>query len=204
MLRIWGRTNSLNVQKPLMALEEIGLPYERINAGLAFGVNDTPAYRAMNPNGLVPTIDDDGFVLWESNAIVRYLASAYAPGALWPLDARVRASAERWMDWQLTTLLAPLNAMFVPLVRNPGSGDPAVFDAARKACEANFAILDELLARQPYVTGDAFGMADCCIAPVAHRWLNLPIARPDLPHLARWFALARGRPSAKVLELPLS
>jgi glutathione S-transferase len=204
MLRIWGRTNSLNVQKALMALEEIGRPYERINAGLAFGVNDTPAYRAMNPNGLVPTIDDDGFVLWESNAIVRYLASAYGPGVLWPLDARVRAGAERWMDWQLTTLLAPVNAMFVPLVRNPGSGDPAAVEAARQTSEAHFALLDDLLARQPYVTGDAFGMADCCIAPVAHRWLHLPVARVDLPHLARWFAAVGRRASAKVLELPLS
>ena len=134
MLRIWGRTNSLNVQKALMALEEIGRPYARIDAGLAYGVNDTPAFRAMNPNGLVPVIDDEGFVLWESNAIVRYLASAYAPGVLWPLDARERAGAERWMDWQLTLLLAPLNAMFVPLVRNPGSGDPAAMAAARSAC----------------------------------------------------------------------
>ena len=204
MLRIWGRTNSLNVQKALMALEEIGRPYARIDAGLAFGVNDTPAFRAMNPNGLVPVIDDEGFVLWESNAIVRYLASAYAPGVLWPLDARERAGAERWMDWQLTLLLAPLNAMFVPLVRNPGSGDPAAMAAARSACEAHFAMLDALLARQPYVTGAAFGMADCCIAPVAHRWLHLPLTRPDFPHLEGWFARVRARPSAKVLELPLS
>lgn len=204
MLRIWGRANSLNVQKALMALEEIGEPFERVDAGLAFGVVNTPEYRAMNPNGLVPTLDDDGLLLWESNTIVRYLCASRAPGALWPTDARVRAAAERWMDWQLTTLLSPINVIFVPLVRAPGSGDSAGIEAARQTCEANFAILDRLLASQPYVTGAEFGMADCCIAPVAHRWLNLPIARESRPHLEQWYARIRARLSSKVLLLPLS
>jgi len=204
MLRIWGRTNSLNVQKALLALEEIGRPYERIDAGLAFGLVNTPQYRAMNPNGLVPTLDDDGFILWESNSIVRYLCAAYAPGALWPVDAKARASAERWMDWQLTTLLNPVNVLFLPLVRAPGTGDPQTFEAARLACEANFGLLDALLAGQAFVTGDAFGMADCVIAPVVHRWLNLPLVLPELPNLVRWYEDLRARPSSKVLELPLS
>lgn len=204
MLRIWGRTNSLNVQKALLALEEIGRPYERIDAGLAFGLVNTPDYRAMNPNGLVPTLDDDGFILWESNSIVRYLCAAYAPGALWPLDVRVRAAAERWMDWQLTTLLNPVNTLFLPLVRAPGTGDPQAFEAARLACEANFGLLDGLLSRQAFVTGEAFGMADCAIAPVVHRWLSLPLERPALPILQRWYEIICARPSSKVLELPLS
>ncbi|MDB5569931.1 MAG: glutathione S-transferase-like protein [Hyphomicrobiales bacterium] len=204
MLRIWGRSNSLNVQKPLVALEELGIPYERIDAGLAFGVVNTPEYRALNPNGLVPTIDDDGFVLWESNSIVRYLCASRSPGGMWPTDAKVRAQAERWMDWQLTTLLAPINVLFLPLVRAPGTGDPKSFDAARATCERNFGELDALLARQPFVTGDAFGMADCTMAPVAHRWFNLPMERQPRPHLEAWYAGVRARPSSKVLELPLS
>lgn len=204
MLRIWGRTNSLNVQKALLALEETGRPYQRIDAGLAFGIVKTPQYRAMNPNGLVPTLDDDGFILWESNSIVRYLCAAYAPGVLWPLDAKARASAERWMDWQLTTLINPVNTLFLPLIRAPGTGDPQNFEAARLACEANFGLLDELLSRQAFVTGDAFGMADCAIAPVVHRWLSLPLERPALPNLQRWYEIICARPSAKVLELPLS
>jgi len=204
MLRLYGRTNSLNVQKTLLALEEIGRPYERLDAGMAFGVVDTPAYRALNPNGLVPTIDDDGFVLWESNAILRYLCARYAPGAMWPQDAQARAAADRWMDWQLTTLLDPVNAMFLPLVRAPGTGDPATMDAGRKESERCMGMLDSLLVRQAFVTGEAFGMADCSIAPVVHRWFHLPIERPALPHLEAWYARVRARASARVLLLPLS
>ncbi|MBX9759570.1 MAG: glutathione S-transferase family protein [Beijerinckiaceae bacterium] len=203
MLTIWGRTNSLNVQKALMALEEAGIAYERFDAGLAFGVVNTPQYRQMNPNGLVPTIDDDGFVLWESNAIIRYVCARYAP-ALWPADAQARASAERWMDWQLTTLLDPVNDLFRPLIRRMWEPDPAELEKARAACARNFAVLDDVLSRQPFMTGAAFGMADCSIAPVAHRWLSLPVERPAAPHLEAWFARVRARPSARVLELPLS
>ena len=203
MLKIWGRTNSLNVQKALMALEEAGVAYERFEAGLAFGVVNTPEYRQMNPNGLVPTIDDDGFILWESNSIIRYVCARYAP-ALWPADPRVRASAERWMDWQLTTLLDPVNDLFRPLIRKMWAPDPESLEKARSACARNFAVLDDVLSRQPFMTGEAFGIADCSIAPVAHRWLNLPVERPAAPHLDAWFARVRARPSARVLELPLS
>ena len=154
----------------------------------------------MNPNGLVPTIDDDGFVLWESNSIIRYVCARYAP-ALWPADPRARASAERWMDWQLTTLLDPVNDLFRPLIRKMWQ-PPEAIEKARAACARNFAVLDDVLARQPFMTGDAFGMAEGCIAPVAHRWLNLPVERPVAPRLEDWFARVRARPSARVLELP--
>ncbi len=203
MLTIWGRTNSLNVQKALMALEEAGVAYERFDAGLAFGIVNTPRYRQMNPNGLVPTIDDEGFVLWESNAIIRYVCARYAP-ALAPADVQARASAERWMDWQLTTLLDPVNDLFRPLIRRMWEPDPSELEKARATCARNFAVLDDVLSRQPFMTGAAFGVADCSIAPVAHRWLSLPVERPDAPNLAAWFARVRERPSARVLELPLS
>jgi glutathione S-transferase len=204
MLRIWGRTNSLNVQKALLALEEADVPYERRDAGLSFGVVNTPEYRRMNPNGLVPTIEDGGFVLWESNAIVRYVCAKYAPGRLWSTDPQDRAAAERWMDWQLTTLLDPLNALFRPLVRGMDSPGAEAMEKARETCARNFAILDDLLGRQPYVSGAHFGVGDCSIAPAAHRWFNLPVERPDAPHLEAWYARVRARPSAKVLETPLS
>jgi glutathione S-transferase len=204
MLRIWGRTNSLNVQKALLALEEAGVAYERRDAGLSFGVVNTPEYRSMNPNGLVPTIEDGGFVLWESNSIVRYVCSRYAAGRLWPTDPQARAAAERWMDWQLTTLLDPLNALFRPLVRGMASPGAEAMEKARETCARNFAILDELLGRQPYVSGADLGVGDCSIAPAAHRWFNLPVERPGAPHLEAWYARVLARPSAKVLETPLS
>ena len=104
LLNIWGRLSSINVRKVVWAAQEAGVPFERVDAGMAFGIVDTPAYRAHNPNALVPLIDDGGFVLWESNAIVRYLLARYAPGRLYPDDLQQRFDAERWMDWQQTTL----------------------------------------------------------------------------------------------------
>ncbi len=125
MLKIWGRKNSSNVRKVLWCAEEAGLAYERIDAGGAFGVvNDAP-YRALNPNGVVPTLEDEGFVLWESNTIVRYLAARYAPD-LYPQDLQQRASAEKWMDWTTSSLAAPFRTVFWGTVRTPPEQrDPA-------------------------------------------------------------------------------
>ena len=176
MLRIWGRTNSLIVQKALLCLEEIGLPYERLEAGMQFGVNDTEAYRSMNPNGLVPTIDDEGFILWESNSIVRYLASRHSVDRLWPTDSQQRASAERWMDWQLSVFLPAVNPAFVQLVRTPeAERKPSVIETARRNAERAMAILDAHLADREWPALDRFTIADCALAPVAHRWLSLPV-----------------------------
>lgn len=203
MLKIWGRTNSVNVQKALAALEEAAVPYERVDAGLAYGVVNTPEYRALNPNGLVPTIDDDGFVLWESNSIIRYISAKYAPH-LCPADPQARAAAERWMDWQLTTLLDPLNAIFRPLVRKMGTPDPDSIEKARIECLRNFAILDAVLSHQPFFTGASLGIADCCLAPLTHRWLHLPVERAPAPHLEEWYARMRLRPCGAILQLPIS
>jgi glutathione S-transferase len=205
MIKVWGRNNSLNVQKVILTLEEIGLPYERTDAGLHFGVVNTAEYRAINPNGRVPTIDDMGFTLWESNAIVRYLCARYSEGKLWPLDARRRADADRWMDWQQTTLLDPINAIFRPLVRKDVEAKPEVIEAGIKTAEGNAAVLDALLSERPWVSGGTFGMADCVIATVVHRWMHLPIERQPRPHLERWYKAICERPwSSKVLILPLS
>src|SRR6266850_2169868 len=140
MLKIWGRTNSVNVKKALWALEELGLKYERIDAGMQFGVNNTPEYRRMNPTGLVPTIEDDGFVLWESHSIVRYLAARHGAGTLWPNDLRARADAERWMDWAFT-FQAAFRTVFWGLVRTPPEKrDMAAIEDARKKCAELLAI----------------------------------------------------------------
>ena len=119
MLKIWGRTNSINVQKVLWCCAELNLPFERIDAGMAFGVNNTPEYKAMNPNALVPVINDDGFILWESHAIVRYLARKHGNGTLCPAGAQDYADADRWMDWQLSTIAEPMRIAFWGLIRTP-------------------------------------------------------------------------------------
>ena len=119
MLKLWGRKNSSNVKKVMWACAELGVPYERIDAGLHFGITTTDEFREKNPNGMIPVIDDDGFILWESNAILRYLCTKHPKAPFWPTDPKIRASADRWMDWQLTTLGPPIGPAFMQLVRAP-------------------------------------------------------------------------------------
>lgn len=206
MLKLWGRLNSINVLKVVVALEEIGLPYERTDAGLAYGVNDTPEYRAMNPNGLVPTIDDDGFVLWESNAIVRYLCAVHAAGRFWPEDPRVRADADRWMDWQTTTLNPLMVPSFAGLVRTPPEKRNAdLIEQSRVKTDAAVGLLDARLEGRDFIAGGAFTIADIALAPIMHRWMNMPVKRSSRPNVERWYASVMSRPAcAKVLTLPIT
>lgn len=206
MLLIWGRANSVNVQKVLWCCEELGVPYERRDAGMAYGVVDTPAYRALNPNGLVPTIDDDGFVLWESHAIVRYLAARDAEGTLWPVDAQARARADQWMDWNVSTLWPALRPLFLGLVRTaPEQRDPKTLDAARTHTAKVLAILDAALAARPYAAGDGLTTADIVLGCSVWRWLALPIERPPLVHLQAWFDRLAQRPAfRRIVMHPLS
>lgn len=205
MLKIWGRVNSINVQKPLMVLEEVQIPYERIDAGLEFGINNTDAYKAMNPNGVVPTIDDDGFILWESNTIARYLAKRYGKGKLWPDDIKLQANQERWMDWQQTTMIGPINAMFAPLLRGVGDTSPEAIEKGRQRSGQVLAMLDGWLADNEFVSGATFGAADCVLGPSIHRWYNLEIERPTLSNLERWFDVLMQRPSAqKIIISPIT
>ena len=205
MLRVWGRVNSINVQKVLWALAEVGVPYERIDAGMAFGLNDTPAYKVMNPNGLVPTIDDPGYVLWESNAIVRYLAAKYAPGTLYPEDVAARFHAEQGMDWQATTFNAAITPLFLGLVRTPPEKrDPAAIEAARDRTDACIAILDAHLADRAWMGGERFTMADIPAAAGANRWYRMPLERASRPHVERWLGQLAERPGfADHLATPL-
>src|SRR5918999_5385542 len=161
MLRIWGRANSVNVKKVLWAAEEMGVQYERIDAGLQYGVNKTPQYLKMNPTGLVPTVDDDGFVLWESHSIVRYLAAKHSVAKLWPTDLKRRAGAERWMDWTFTFQREFQRPIFWPLVRTPPEKrDANAIEAARKACVELLRIPEAYLAEQPYLAGEELTIAD--------------------------------------------
>lgn len=205
MLKIWGRTNSVNVKKALWCLEELGLKYERIDAGMQFGIVDTPGYLKLNPNGLVPTLEDHGFVLWESHAIVRYLAAKHGAGKLWPLDLKQRADADRWMDWAFS-FQAAFRPVFWGLVRTPPEKrDPVAIEEGRRKSAELLGVLDAALAGHKYVAGDAFTMGDIPIGCHVHLWLRLPIERPQHPHLEAWFArLLERAPYRKVVDIPIS
>jgi glutathione S-transferase len=197
-LTIWGRLSSVNVQKVVWCADELGIEYKRIEAGGKFGVNDTPQYLAMNPNGLVPVIDDDGFVLYESNPIVRYLAARSGATSLWPEDPRARADVDRWMEWQSTNYTPAMGPAFWQLVRTaPEKRDAGAIEASRAKSERLSAILDAHLADRRYVTGDRFTVADIVVGCAAHRWLNLPLERIARPNLQRWYDEIAARPASQ-------
>jgi glutathione S-transferase len=206
MLRIWGRSNSINVQKVLWCCGELGVRYERVDVGGPFGGNREPGYLRLNPNSLVPTISDGGFVLWESNAIVRYLAAKHGMGTLCSDDLVGRADADRWMDWQMGTLWANLRPAFIGLIRTPPEKrDRASIAAAVRKTAENMAILDAHLAGRDYVTGSSFTMADIPLGVTAYRWFNLDIERPRMPNLQTWYERLCARSSYRAtVMLPLS
>jgi glutathione S-transferase len=206
MLKIWGRLSSLNVRKVVLAAQELGIPFERVDAGGSFGIVQTPAYLAKNPNALVPVIEDDQVQLWESNVIVRYLCARHAPDTLYPLPLPARFDAERWMDWQQTTLNPAGRTAFVQWIRTPADRrDAQQIAQSVAATEPLLGLLDQHLARQPFMAGDRITMADLPIACEVHRWVGLPQPRTERPHLDRWYAAMQARPSARgVLDLALS
>jgi glutathione S-transferase len=206
VLKIWGRTNSVNVKKVLWAAEELGLKYERIDAGLQFGVNKTPAYLKMNPTGLVPTIEDDGFVLWESHSIVRYLAAKHGAGELWPTDLRQRAEAERWMDWTYSFQKEFQRPIFWPLVRTPPEKrDLSAIEAARKICAELLQIPERYLGDRPYLGGSRLTIADIPLGCHVQLWMRLPLERPAQPNLKAWFERLCERPAfRRVVDTALS
>jgi glutathione S-transferase len=206
MLHIWGRLSSLNVRKVVWAAQEVGVAFTRSDAGMAFGVVDTAAYRALNPNRLVPTLQDGEQVLWESNVIVRYLCASYAPDTLYPQALALRFDAERWMDWQQTTFNPPSGPAFLQWIRTPADKrDMVAIGKSVAATEPLLAQLDALLATQTYMAGTHFTMADIPLACDVHRWFGLPQPRPALPHLERWFDAILQRPATRgVLDIPLS
>ena len=207
MLTIWGRLNSHNVKKVAWLAQELGLPHRRIDMGGPHGF--TAEYLALNPNRMIPAISvqggpDDGLVLWESNAILRYLAARHAP-ALWPEHPAARARADRWMDWQFHFASAQLDA-FLHCVRRPAEQrDAAKIAASAAAAGTMMAILNDELGRQPWLTGTDFGVADIPMGVYVHSFYALPIERPHLSHLADWYVRLQQRPGyADQVMIPLT
>ncbi|PYE88284.1 glutathione S-transferase family protein [Phyllobacterium leguminum] len=196
MLKIWGRPNSTNVKKALWTAEELGLAYENIPAGGAYGVVDTPEFRALNANGLVPVIEDDGFVLWESNTIVRYLTAKYGTDTLWIDDVEHRAQAEKWMDWASTKLNNPFRDIIWHTLRLPeNQRDPAVLAAGVIAFAKALEVPEKALASQPWLSGIEFGIGDIPLGVYAYAWFELPLDRPDFPNFAAWYERLKQRPA---------
>ena len=202
MLTIWGRLNSHNVKKVAWFAEELGLPHVRHDVGGQFGMDAD--YLALNPNALIPTINDDGFVLWESNAILRYLAARHGGERWWPADPATRALADRWMDWQIDYAEAQRDA-FVNLVRRaPGDRDATAISRAADRCAHRLQVLDRHLAGQPWLSGATFGIGDIPMGAYIHTWFTLDIPRPDLPHVADWYARLKSRPGYDRVTIPLT
>jgi glutathione S-transferase len=207
MLKVLGRNNSSNVQKVMWCIGELGLAYTREDYGGAFGKTKEPAYLALNPNALVPTIDDDGFILWESNAIVRYLAAKHGMGTLCPSDLRARADADRWMDWQVTTTGPQMFVIFWTLVRTPEDKRDmkAVADARAKMIDL-WAIVDRVLVNRPFLAGDRLTMGDIPLGIAAYRWYSLIKDAPAMPGVDAWWKRLSERPAFRehVSGVPLT
>jgi len=208
MIKIWGRKTSSNVQKAMWAIGEIGLPHERIDIAGPFGKNREPAYLAMNPNGLVPTLEEeDGFLLWESNTIVRYLAAKYKATVLEPADLRTRALASKWMDWQLTVAGPAIFECFWGLIRTPPEKrNHAAIEESKKKTTAAMTILDGQLAKTRYLAGDGFSYGDIPVGIIAYRFRQLVPERPALPNFERWYGEISSRQAFKdhVAAVPLT
>ena len=208
MLKIWGRNNSSNVLKVIWALTEMGIPFERIDAGGDFGKTTEPAYLAMNPNSLVPTLqEEDGFTMWESNSIIRYLAAKYPATGLQPAEPKVRARAQMWMDWQLSVMGPAITPVFWQLIRTPADKrDPKLIALHRDKTIAAARIMDEQLGRTAYLAGDAFSYGDIPVGIMIYRYVRLIPDRPSTPNLERWYAALEARPAFKtqVAAVPLT
>ncbi|HEV2303806.1 MAG TPA: glutathione S-transferase family protein [Stellaceae bacterium] len=206
MLKIWGRTTSSNVQKVLWCCAELEIPYERVDWGGPFGGNEDPAYRKLNPNGRVPTVEDDGLVIWESNTICRYLCTTRGGERLYPKDPRARTQVERWMDWQLATPGGPMGALLQQLYRTkPEARDQKAIEAARQQALAAWKIAEGALEEQPYLAGSELSLAEITLGTLVYRWHVFPIERPELKNLRAWYERMRGRPGFKKhIEIPIS
>ena len=197
MIKVWGRLTASNVQKVMWCIDELGVAHEHIH--IPFGrAKEDPAYLAINPNGRVPTIEEDGFILWESNSCVRYIAARFGAGTLWPTDPRVRADAERWMEWQLTTLSEPTDTIFIGLVvKQREQRDMAAIAAATKRLNALWAVVDKVLATRKFVAGDDLTIGDIPMGIAAHRWFTIPVERDRHPNVEGWYSRLIDRPAFK-------
>ncbi len=206
MLKIWGRTTSVNVQKVLWCCAELGIEHQRVDLGGPFGGNQDPEYLAMNPNGLVPTVRDGDLILWESNTICRYLATAYRGERLYPPEPASRALVERWMDWQLSAVGPPMGALLFGLIRTrPEQRDHAAIEAARRKALAAWAIVEDELDGRPFLAGAELTLAEIVLGTLAYRWHAFPIERPPLKNVRAWYERMRERPAFKThIEIPIT
>jgi glutathione S-transferase len=206
VLKLWGRVNSINVQKVLWALDELKVPFERVDAGMAFGVVNDAFYKKMNPNSRVPTIEDDGLILWESNAIVRYLAAKHGVGSLWPNELKQRADSDRWMDWASNHVSPALTPVFWGLIRTPAEKrNMEQIAAAAEATGQQFQVLEQGLEGRDFVAGKTFTMGDIVVGANLYRWCALDIKRPSLPRVEAYFSRLKERaPFKKNIMLPLT
>lgn len=199
MIKLWGRKNSINVQKVLWALGETGLEFERVDAGMEFGVIGEPWFKEMNPNALVPAIEAGGKHIWESNAIVRYIAAKEGKTLL-PDSLEARALADMWMDWKQTSLWPVLRPGFWQLIRTPeAERDSGAVAASLEQTHAALKLVDAWLSDKAYMAGDSFSMGDLPIGIAAFRWFNLPwdVSDRPLPHLDAWYGRITERPAFK-------
>jgi glutathione S-transferase len=205
-LKLWGQPKSINVQKVLWALDELGLKYERIDAGGSFGRNKDADYLSLNPNGLIPTLEVDGAPLWESNAILRYLFSAHGKAPIQPSDAIQRARADQWTEWYGSSYWPNTRVLLVQLVRTPeAQRDKNVIAAARAQVLDAARILEAHLEKHPFVAGDQFTWGDIPVGAAAHRFLNLSFDRPALKATEAWYKRLQERaPYKKWIDLPLA
>ncbi|MBS9432890.1 glutathione S-transferase family protein [Photorhabdus hainanensis] len=202
MLTIWGRKNSSNVKKVLWCLKELNVPYNQIDIGGKFGKLDDPQYLKMNPNGQIPCLQEDNFALWESNAIVRYLAAKFGKDVLYPQDLQERANADKWMDWVGSHLFPHIRQLVIGFIRTPeAERDQKQIEQTLIEIEKLMKVLDNTLAAQKYLSGDKFGMADIALGPMIYPWLNIPIKRPSLPNIERWYQLMAERPAFKEIVM---
>lgn len=208
MLKVWGRNTSSNVQKVVWALGEMEVPFERIDVGGAFGKTKDPFYLAMNPNSLVPTLEEeDGFTLWESNSIVRYLAAKHASRILEPADLKTRARAQMWMDWQLSVIGPAISPVFWGLIRTPAEKRDHNAIAAGKAKTIEVVqMMDDQLAKTAYLAGESFSYGDIPVGIMAYRFVHLIPDRPAMGNFDRWYAAISSRPAfkAQIASVPLS
>ena len=187
-MKIWGRLSSINVRKVVWAAQETGAPFTRVDAGAAFGIVQTPEYLRLNPNALVPTLQDGDLVLWESNTIVRYLATRFPASGLLPSELGQRFVAEQWMDWQQTTMNRAGREAFIQLIRTPPQQrQMALVEQSQAAMQPLLELLERHLSQSPFIAGPAFSMADIPLACEMHRWFGLPVTYAHWPHLQAWY-----------------
>lgn len=206
MIKIWGRADSSNVQKVLWCLGELGLEFERLDWGGKFGGNDDKSYREMNPNGLVPTIKDGDFILWESNSIMRYLNAKYGQGRLLPATPEGMANANRWMDWQLSVFNPTIVPLFFATIRTPpDKRDPKAIQTALEKTVKAWQLVEDQLAKSRYLGGEEFSMGDIPLGVWAYRWFNLPIERPKMARIENWYEnLKQRKPYQTHIMIPVT